>query len=258
MNLLAHGFAIAVCLLVLAAGCSGPPSASGTATTARTEAGPSSGAAYHRPSAASSVALLADSTRDWNVVILGDSTGDDLDEFPFLAAEQLRSAHGRTVSVHRWMDGKGYSGEFTASGGNAQIHIWNGSVAGTTATYGASNLAAMAPAGADLVIVNYGHNYADPSQAKDGVSRLLEKIDERFGTPPVLVVIQNPRNPETPQSLAVVEQLRALAATRGYEVVDVYKAFKETGDVRPLLLDDIHPSPAGSRLWAETLMKWLS
>jgi lysophospholipase L1-like esterase len=192
-------------------------------------------------------------------VLLGDSTGDDVDEFPFLAAEQLSSAHGRTVIVHRWLDGKGYSSEFTANGGgNAQIHIWNGSVAGTVGVYALVNLVAMAPAGADLVIINYGHNYAGPSQAKDGLSGLLERIDEQFGTPPVLVVIQNPKYPETPGSLGVVEQIRAVAATRGCEAVDVYKAFKETGDVRPLLVDDTHPSPAGSKLWAAVLMKWLS
>jgi lysophospholipase L1-like esterase len=222
-------------------------------------AGFSSAAAYHRPGTDSSLALLGDSIRDWNVVLLGDSTGDDVDEFPFLAAEQLRSVHGRTVTVHRWVDGKGYSHEFTASGGGkAQIHIWNGSVAGTIATYAVKNLAAMAPAGADLVIINYGHNYAGPGQARDGVSRLLQRIDEQFDTPPVLVVIQNPKNPESLQSIAIVEQLRALAATRECEVADVYKAFKETGDVSPLLIDDIHPSPAGSKLWADVLMKWLS
>ncbi len=213
-----------------------------------------------RPAASSSVSLLADPTRVWNVVVLGDSTGDDTDEFPFLAAQQLGSAHNRPVIVHRWADGRGYGAESTFPGGRdaAPIHIWNGSVSGSVGMYAANNLEAMTPAGADLVLVNYGHNYAGAQQAKEGISQLLEDIDGHLGRPPILVIIQNPRNPETVSSSAIGGQVRDTASAYFCETVDVHRAFTEAGDPGHLLLDHVHPSPAGSKVWAEAVVKALS
>jgi lysophospholipase L1-like esterase len=194
------------------------------------------------------------------MVVLGDSTGDDTDEFPFLAAQQLASEYNRPVIVHRWADGRGYGEESAFPGGPdaAAIHIWNGSVSGSVGSYAASNLTAMTPAGADLVLINYGHNYAGPQEAKAGISQLLEVIDERLGRPPVLVTIQNPKNPETVLSSAIVEQVRATAMEHVCETVDVHRAFKDAGDLDLLLLDDTHPSPAGSKVWAAAVVKALS
>ena len=198
--------------------------------------------------------------RDWNVVVLGDSTGDDTDEFPFLAAQQLASAHNRPVIVHRWADGRGYGEESTFPAGRdaAAIHIWNGSVSGSVGSYAANNLKAMTPVAADLVLINYGHNYAGPQEAKAGISQLLEDIDEHLGRPPILVIIQNPKNPETELSSAIVEQVRAAASAYACETVDVHRAFEDAGDPDLLLVDDTHPSPAGSKVWADAVVKAMS
>ena len=194
------------------------------------------------------------------MVVLGDSTGDDPDEFPFLVAQQLGSAHNRPVIVHRWADGRGYGGEstFPARTDAAAIHVWNGSVSGSVAAYAANNLRAMTPVGADLVLINYGHNYAGPEQARDGLSQLLEDIDGHLGRPPVLVIIQNPKNPETVLSSAIIRQVSDTASAYFCETVDVHRAFRDAGDPEPLLLDDTHPSPAGSKVWADAVVKALS
>lgn len=39
-------------------------------------------------------------------------------------------------------------------------------------------------------------------------------------------------------------------------VIDVQSAFKAAGDLPSLLLPDgLHPSPAGSQIWAQTVLK---
>jgi len=253
--------AAAAALMVMAAGCAGPSSAPVSSTAAPSaEPGPIMPAPSGRPATASAVSLLADPARDWNVVVLGDSTGDDPDEFPFLVAQQLGSAHNRPVIVHRWADGRGYGDEstFPARTDAAAIHVWNGSVSGSVAAYAANNLRAMTPVGADLVLINYGHNYAGPEQARDGLSQLLEDIDGHLGRPPVLVIIQNPKNPETVLSSAIIRQVSDTASAYFCETVDVHWAFRDAGDPEPLLLDDTHPSPAGSNVWADAVVKALS
>lgn len=241
---------------VLAAGCAGPP----TAPASITAAGTAVPSASSRPGTASSVARLADSTREWNMVVLGDSTGDDPDEFPFLAAQQLGTVYNRPVIVHRWADSRGYAEDMTfpKTVDAEPIHLWNGSVSGSIGAYAANHLGAMAPAGTDLVLINYGHNYAGPQQAEDGLSRLLEAVDERLGHPPVLVTIQNPKNPETAVSSAIIAQVRATAAAYSCGTVDVHGAFRAAGDIGRLLLDDTHPSRAGSKIWADAVVKALS
>lgn len=193
-------------------------------------------------------------------MVLGDSTGDDSDEFPFLVAQQLGTAYNRPVIIHRWTDGTGYGGETTFPGGRdaAAIHVWNGSVSGSVGAYAATNLEAMTPAGADLVLINYGHNYGGPQQAREGISQLLKDIDAHLAQPPILVTIQNPKNPETMLSSAIVGQVRATASAYHCETVDVYSAFKNAVDPGLLLLDDTHTSPAGSKIWADTVVKALS
>ena len=256
-------------LIVVAAGCAGPSSAP-VLSTAAASARPSYSEPEPEPESrlvpssrqatASSVSLLADPTREWNLVVLGDSTGDDPDEFPFLAAEQLGTVYNRPAIVHRWIGDRGYGEEATFPSGRdaAPIHVWNGSVSGSVGMYAANNLEAMTPAGADLVLINYGHNYAGPQQAREGISQLLEDIDIHLGRPPILMIIQNPKNPETVLSSAITGQVRSTASAYSCETVDVYSVFKNAVDPDRLLLDDTHPSPAGSKVWADTVVKALS
>lgn len=271
---------LALGLLVLAAsGCAGPaadapaepsPAASAPpvpATLQPPASQPVPSAAAMTPTAeaapartvSDAVALLADGAREWNVLVLGDSTGEEVGEFPFAAAERLAPMYGRPVTVHRWSDGRGYPDKVDVPGqGNARIHIWNGSAAGSVASYAEGNLDAMAPVNMDLVIVNYGHNYPGPEQADEGLSSLLALLKDKLGAPPVLVVLQNPHYPESESSAAISGRLRSIATSGGYGIVDVYQAFKDYGGYDALLSDALHPNAAGSQLWAETLVKRLT
>ena len=207
-----------------------------------------------RPAVAAAVGLLNDPAREWNMTLLGDSTGNDINEFTFILAQQMTVAYNRPVIVHRWTDGLGYSEEKRFGfGGGAPIHIWNGSAPGKTGGYAVDNLKVIAPAGSDLTIVNYGHNYKATWGLDSGMIQLVQSLDQQNGPTPMLFILQNPQHPETPGSAAIVERLRTLTSEGGYEVVDVYKAFKDAGDIAPLMLDSIHPNPAGSKVWADAV-----
>lgn len=208
-----------------------------------------------RPTVTEATELLNDPAREWSLMVFGDSTGNDTDEFVFLLAERMSDHYNRPVIMHRWVDA-GYVAPLTiGAGGNAPIHIWNGSVPGQTATYATKNLEKMAPEGVDvdLVMVNYGHNYKGTWSAEQATLELAQALDDRLGAKAMLYMLQNPQNPETEDSAAVVSMLRKLTTDSGYETADVYSAFKATGDIGPLMVDNLHPNPAGGKVWAEAV-----
>ncbi|MEV4991195.1 SGNH/GDSL hydrolase family protein [Pseudarthrobacter sp. LMD1-1-1.1] len=189
------------------------------------------------------------------MVVFGDSTGNDSDEFVFLLAKQMSDHYNRPVLMHRWIN-SAYTAPLTiGAGGNAPINIWNGSVPGQTGDYALTNLAKMAPDGlaVDLVMMNYGHNYKGVWNAEQTTLKLAQAVDDKLGAKAMLYMLQNPENPEADNSAAVVNLFRNLTKDSGYEAVDVYAAFKAKGDIAPLLVDNIHPNPAGSKVWADAV-----
>lgn len=214
--------------------------------------------ATKRPTVASAVGLLGDPGRKWTLNVLGDSTGNDSNEYVFLLAEQLSAIYDRPVLMHRWLDGKYAPAVRIGEGVNAPIHIWNGSVPGTTGEYALDHMEAMAVKSADLVILNYGHNYKGGWNAETVTLHLVKAVDEQIQPKAMLFMFQNPQNPETPGPLAAATTIRGMVTAGKYEAVDVYKAFKDTGNVPSLMLDSIHPNPAGSKVWADAVAKRLS
>lgn len=205
-----------------------------------------------RPKVADAVALLGDPAREWSMTLLGDSTGNDSNEFAFILAKQMSDHYDRPVIMHRWLEG-GYTKDITIGAGqNAPIHIWNGSVTGSTGDYAVDNAAKIAHK-ADLVVVNYGHNYKSSWAAETITLRLVRETDQRIGATAMLFIIQNPQQPESGYSTDVRNQIRSMTTEAGYEFVDVYQAFKDTGNVGGLMLDSVHPNPAGSKVWADTI-----
>lgn len=203
--------------------------------------------------------LLGDQGRAWTLNVLGDSTGNDSDEYVFLLAQQLSDIYNRPTIIHVWADGKGYAKEVPVGGGeNAPIHIWNGSVPGQTGAYAKKNIDEMARKDADLIIVNYGHNYSGAWNAQTITRQLVTLLDQKIGAKPMLFMLQNPWSPETPGSTAVAGAMREIVTGSKYEYVDVYKAFKDTGKAASLMHDHIHPNPAGSQVWADAVASKLS
>lgn len=93
-----------VAVAVLSTGNNQPPTSAETSHSSPATP-PSQEAARNpvaqRPTVAEAVALLGDRAREWNMTVLGDSTGDDADEFPFIVARRMNTAYSRPVIVHR-------------------------------------------------------------------------------------------------------------------------------------------------------------
>lgn len=187
------------------------------------------------------------------ISVLGDSTGNSTGEWLDLWAKDL-TAYG-TVTIHMW-DEKAHAWLPTPTvyqGGERAITIWNGSQPGSTYVYALERLAVMQPEKPSFMIHNYGHNKA--TQRTDaGAMDLMAAVDAKWGKTPAVVILQNPsRNSRQLTSAYSVEVLRGWAPRAGYPVVDVYSAFRDAGALDTLLVDDVHPNPAGSRIWADTI-----
>jgi len=201
--------------------------------------------------------LLADPARPITITILGDSTGNEQGEWVYLVAKKVQADYRRPVTVHDWsIEANAYVGEntFGVASTAAPVEIWNGSASGKDASYTIANYQALAPAPSDLVFINHGHNHTNPQSTVAGVRELVRLSRAGTQPPPAIgVVLQNPRVDGSAENQAAkIDTIRqTFDEWSGVEVVDVYTAFEERGDVRPLLRPDgFHPSDEGSLVWA--------
>lgn len=160
-------------------------------------------------------------------------------------------------------------------GADPVLHIWGASVAATRwldgfGTHMDSQYTLTRP---DLIIADHGHNEPHvigafaPSNAQavfwnnylDGIG-MLEAVCPGV---PVMVTAQNPRTDAAGAADAPVKArlIGSVAMTRGYELVDVQQAFYDYGAnwaADLLAVDGVHPSPAGSALWAQEVQRHLT
>lgn len=187
------------------------------------------------------------------ISVLGDSTGNDLNEWVRLWAEDLAD-DGATVTMHRWdaeeltwLDEPFVTGE-----GARQVTIWNGAHPGASPLIAQEN-PALFPDQADLLLANYGHN-GSSSDVQSGLSFILDTANEKWGEPAVAMVVQNPATGEYEDSSAANQAVvREVSQSRSLPVIDVRAAFEDSGDASALLFDDLHPNEEGSQVWAEAV-----
>ena len=110
--------------------------------------------------------------------------------------------------------------------------------------------------GADLVILNFGHNGGDDTAAQDAaLSGLLEKVLKQS---PNAVVVGTAQNPEKgDQNKAKREAVKAWDDTHGLPTIDVNAAFVADGRGDKLRRDDVHPNDDGSQVWEAAVVKVL-
>lgn len=202
---------------------------------------------------------LSDTSKPWTLTVLGDSTGNDRNEWVFLTAKWISAENDRPVDIHQWDStaNKYADTRRVGSGSGEPAVIWNHSAPGQTAEYTLDHLKDSTPERPDAVIVNHGHNGGGASRSQ--VNRLVDAALSRWDNPPALAVtLQNPHTSE-----ATKDQRAKLSADleRNYSdgpvrIIDVRSAFESTNDVAPLLMDDgLHPNPAGSQVWAEAVIQ---
>jgi lysophospholipase L1-like esterase len=203
---------------------------------------------------------IANNNEDVNIVLLGDSTGDATTEWYYLLATALAADYPtHTFKYATWNDGtSSYNTESTLTTGSGArvVKFWNASVAGTVASYYASDkfFAAVEQIAPDLVFLSYGHNggTSDIRQISyfSGISQML---NSRIPDVPSVVIGQNPTLSDETMA-AKVTVLRGFASRQGYGFIDVHSAFKQAGvALSTLLADSVHPNATGSAIWKDTV-----
>lgn len=192
-----------------------------------------------------------------NISILGDSTGSDPGEWVDLWAQMLGSDH--RVRLH-WRDGaNGYKPDPTVYGSTGPIvNIWNFAQPGGSANYPAGRLRQAQPVRPDLVIYSFGHNN-DASTLRPQLDETYAAVRSRWGTVPTSVAIeQNPaRGAAEDKGIATRRSLYWWADAVQVPVISVATAF-DARNPGALMVDEYHPNPAGSALWARVVAQALS
>ncbi|CAA0078343.1 Uncharacterised protein [Mycolicibacterium vanbaalenii] len=203
-----------------------------------------------------SVNTALSGTQPYTVSVLGDSTGNWINEWVHLVAQRIAAAYERQVTVHDWNPDSGEYGRDTVYGQGAPVTIWNAAGPGESTQWSIQNFQEQVPGPVDLTIINHGHN--DPKGAVSGIDRLIG-MSFRKGTGGVVVLTQNPRIDEPGRAQLEADTYTQIRdefnnPNRGTVVVDVFAAFPQGDALLPLLeRDRVHPNEAGSRLWADAV-----
>ncbi|WP_281712338.1 SGNH/GDSL hydrolase family protein [Dermacoccus nishinomiyaensis] len=188
---------------------------------------------------------------DATVLVLGDSTGNDEDEWVYRWAEN-GLGHQRFVTYHAWKK-DAYAPTPERLGAGEPASLWNASQPGSTPSYHVDRWNSISKK-ADVVVLNFGHNGTDREETY-GLSGLLEKI---MKSSPNAVVVGTAQNPEKDDAgKANREAVVAWNKAHGVPTIDVNKAFADDGRGDALRRDAIHPSPAGSQVWADAVSRAL-
>lgn len=201
------------------------------------------------------IKAMVKGTAPLTVSVLGDSTSNDTDEWVHLWAQHL--AHDATVTVLTWKEDAAIWPSVTYGKGSRQITIWNGSMPGSSGMYARVKFETIQPANVGLIIYNYGHN-ASPSGVVADIDTLQRMAQTRNGAGvPFVVTLQNAsRGAYRMVSATAVDELRPWTAVRGVPIIDVAVAIRSQ-NLDALLLDEVHPNPKGSIIWADVVAETL-
>jgi hypothetical protein len=238
-------------------GASGTPSTEGPTA----DASPSPSPSESPGGVQTAVTRLDDASAPFTLTVLGDSTGNDGDEWVANLARSIADEKGRPVTYCAWDAAAGrYSAPLTFGQGDAApVTIWNGSAAGEGPDYSLANLPALAPSPSDVLVVNHGHNFVTPQQGAADEAALITATAARWQTAPaVAVTLQNPRLTDAAAQDANLAAVRELVVDSSYAVIDVASAFRAQPDLAALLqADGTHPDAAGQAIWVDTVRRAL-
>lgn len=190
------------------------------------------------------------------VVVLGDSTGNGIDEWPAQWGATLTDE--RRVQVRQWdflLEEFGPSWS-NMGGEGPRLRIWNLSQPGANASYPLKRerLSQVTAPDPGVVILNYGHNEL-PGKVVRAVSDLTSAVVERWPDTQVVITLQNPVTTDASNRQQTrIAELRDWAEEEGLPVIDAWSAFQ--GDARPLgryLLDGAHPNVEGTQVWVDAV-----
>lgn len=231
-----------------------------------------------------------------SLVVIGDSTGDETNvqnRWVLRTAQWLAARYPNyTVNFHQWNIGANLTapgswdplgtgqsrvlqtGTGTVNGGGPYVlDVWSASASGSQPAYALDSTRWPAMLGStvitispDLVIVNHGHNSgsAPGSQFRVLLLQLTRAIEALWPQASIAVTAQNPTG--TAFADHTLDNLRArsvitTASTEGYGLINVFQAFLNNPNYEADWLnpsDHLHPSDAGSVLWAYLVTQQLA
>lgn len=207
---------------------------------------------------------FSDTARDTTVVVLGDSTGDEPDEWVYRIGAWASVRYARPVTLMPWNDGARAYGTPVqlGTGPGRPLTIWNASAPGRDAGYTRVTLPAMLPPEAttiDALFVSHGHNQSRGlANVRGALASLNGAIAARDSGIPIAVIAQNPNKfPDQTDQAGKVDAARSFADQFDRPTIDVFDAFVRTGDSDALMADSEYPNTAGSELWAATVEQWI-
>ncbi len=206
-----------------------------------------------------------------NILIVGDSTGAETvpARWPRLLGPLVAAQYPRQTVIYRpWDDATktypaGSAVTIQTGTGPTTITIYNASVSGQVIGYVLTNQNAITAGITDLdvMIWNYGHNSPqDLDNYRAITHQAFQLFNGVFYNIAMVMTAQNPRATITTGNTTAADyapdQLRQranfeYAAAECLPCVDVNAAFRAYGGYNAdLLVDGLHPSAAGSALWA--------
>ena len=196
---------------------------------------------------------LFDRKKTVSVLVLGDGSGDENDEWVAVWASTYLAKSG-AVRYLVWDRATGaYGNDVTYGSGKPTVTVWNASRAAVDLSAEPARVATVWHK-ADLVIYSYGHRKTanDLSAALPKIYAAVQKKDSHTAA---LVMIQNP-DPQTTEAKqrAATQAVQTWADENDLPTLDIYDAFIDDPHSRAQLVEsDGSPTPVGSKLWAQTL-----
>lgn len=198
---------------------------------------------------------LFSSGQSLTISVLGDSTGDDSNEWVALLSQEIAKTHAVT---YRGWDRRTltWNDPITFSTDGPVVNVWNMSASGQTAAYPSPLLDKGQSTEPDLVLYSFGHNNTVASIGPE-MRLTADAVQHRWGvTIPSIVILQNPSlGARAVSQTQKVQLLRSkIAPSLGMPCIDVYAAFAKAGPLSQYLPDGLHPNAQGSKLWADTVI----
>lgn len=205
------------------------------------------------------LSVIENGVRDANLLLIADSTSNEQSEWAYLFFADLATRYPSHAFEYRlWNDSnQSYDPAITIGAGARKVTLWNASFPGaTTQSWQEQRITpAIYNVPADVVLISLGHNEASGSNYawawRSRYLSLTESIKARKPNSAMVLIGQNPATANTWQAQRI-EVYKEIASRQGYGFIDVHAEFIRVGG--NLTIDGIHPTPAGSRLWADVML----
>lgn len=203
---------------------------------------------------------LTRNAEDASLMLISDSTGTATYWSPIFFAGLAARFPAYTVVTRTWSTGTdSYGSPVTIQTGTGDftLTIYNMSISGAnTATFLVPHFQTMiADVQPDYAFISLGHN--EGAIARQWAPQYLELVVSVVQACPdtaFCVVAQNPAEADTNMELRAAIYAD-IAAAYGFGFIDICAIFNQNGGAAALDIDGVHPNPAGSALWAASVLQ---